>query len=48
MIESLAEYFYDPLVFWIVPLVLVVLISVLRRLFIWGHRYFTGMSQRND
>jgi len=38
MLEKLSEYFYDPLVFWIAPLVLVVLAVGLRRVRAWGLR----------
>ncbi len=42
MIEKFAEYFYDPLVFWMTPLVIVVLIAVWRRLHAWRQRWFSG------
>jgi len=38
MLEKLAEFFYDPLVFWTVPLILVLLLAGWRRLRAWGRR----------
>ena len=35
MLEKLADYFYDPLVFWTAPLVLVALLVAWRRLRAW-------------
>ena len=32
MLEKLSEYFYDPVVFWTAPLVLVALVAVWRRI----------------
>jgi hypothetical protein len=43
MLENLAEYFYDPLVFWTAPLVLVALVAGWRRLRAWGLRRLSGM-----
>lgn len=38
MLEQISEYFYDPAVFWSVPLVLVALQIGLRRLWAWARR----------
>ena len=47
MLEKIAEYFYDPLVFWFAPLVLVTLLVVWRRVRAWGLRYIFGISPGN-
>ncbi len=47
MLEKLAEFFYDPLVFWTAPLVLVALVASWRRLRAWGHRRHSGMPPGN-
>ena len=38
MLERLSEYFYDPLVFWGVPLALVLVWAGIRRARAWLHR----------
>ncbi len=38
MLESLSNYFYDPAVFWSVPLALVALWAGIRRLRAWLRR----------
>lgn len=38
MLEWLSEYFYDPLVFWSVPLVLALLRAGIERLRVWIRR----------
>lgn len=38
MLEKLAEFFYDPLVFWTAPLALVALVVGWRRVCAWGLR----------
>ena len=43
MLEKLAEYFYDPVVFWTAPLVLVVLVVGWRRV---QARRLRGLSGR--
>ena len=48
MLERLAEYFYNPLVFWTVPLLLVALIVIWRRLYRWGLRHFTSTPPGNE
>ena len=35
MLEKLSEYFYDPVVFWMAPLVLVALAAIWRRVRAW-------------
>jgi hypothetical protein len=47
MLEKLAEYFYDPLVFWTAPLVLVALVAGWRRLRARGLRRLSGMPPGN-
>ncbi|GEM_PF-3071173 len=47
MLEKLAEYFYDPLVFWTAPLVLVALLVVWRRILAWRLRHRPGISHGN-
>ncbi len=48
MLEKLAEYFYDPLVFWTVPLVLVALVVGWRRVRAWGLRRLSRKHTGND
>ena len=43
MLEKLAEYFYDPMVFWTAPLVLVALVVGWRRVRAWGLRRLSGI-----
>ncbi len=38
MLERLSEFFYDPVVFWSAPLVLVALGAGIRRLAAWVRR----------
>ena len=38
MLEQLADTFYDPFVFWGVPLALVALIAAARRVRVWMRR----------
>ncbi len=46
MLEKLAEYFYDPLVFWTAPLVLVALVVGWRRVRAWGLRRLSGIPSQ--
>ncbi|MCH7880317.1 MAG: hypothetical protein IIB69_01840 [Proteobacteria bacterium] len=46
MLEKLAEYFYDPVVFWTAPLVLVALAVGWRRVRAWRLRRFSGMPPK--
>ena len=48
MLEKLAEYFYDPVVFWTAPLVLVAIIVIWRRVRAWGLRRLSKMPPGND
>jgi hypothetical protein len=47
MLERLAEYFYDPLVFWTVPLLLVVLAASWRRLRVWRQRRLSAIAGKS-
>jgi hypothetical protein len=47
MLERLAEYFYNPLVFWAVPLLLVVLAASWRKLRVWRQRRLSGIAGKN-
>ncbi len=47
MLEKLAEYFYDPVVFWVAPLVLVALAVGWRKLRVWGLRHLSGKADRS-
>jgi hypothetical protein len=47
MLEKFAEYFYDPLVFWTVPLVLVAMVAGWRRLRVWGLRKLEKLGSNN-
>ncbi len=38
MLEQLSAYFYDPVVFWTAPFVLVALIGAIRKLRAWARR----------
>ena len=38
MLEMLSEFFYDPVVFWSVPLALVALRAAIRRVGAWVRR----------
>jgi hypothetical protein len=40
MLEKLSDFFYDPVVFWTAPLVLVALAVGWRRVRAWGLRRF--------
>jgi len=42
MLETLSEFFYDPLVFWTAPLVLVALAAGWRKVRAWRCRAYTG------
>jgi len=48
MLEKLAEYFYDPLVFWAAPLVFVALLVVWRRIQARRLHHRPGISHGND
>ena len=43
MLEKLAEYFYDPLVFWTAPLLLVALLVGWRKVRAWELRRKSGL-----
>ena len=47
MLEKFSEYFYDPVVFWTAPLVLVAVAVGWRRVWARGLRRFTGTSPGN-
>ena len=47
MLEKFAEYFYDPLVFWTAPLVLIVFVAGWRRLRAWGIRHLSRTPRGN-
>jgi hypothetical protein len=47
MLEKLADYFYDPLVFWTAPLVLVALVAGWRRVRAWRLRRNSEMPPSN-
>ena len=42
MLEKFADYFYDPVVFWTAPLVLVALVAGWRRMRVNRRRRFSG------
>ncbi len=46
MLENLSQYFYDPVVFWAAPLVLVAVAAGWSRARAWG-RSFSGMPAGN-
>ena len=48
MLENLAEYFYNPVVFWTAPLVLVALGMGWRRVCDWRLRRDSEMPPDND
>jgi len=48
MLEKFAEYFYDPLVFWTAPLVLVALVVGWRRVRASGFRRLFRMPPGDD
>ncbi|MFB3149624.1 MAG: hypothetical protein ACE10M_03545 [Alphaproteobacteria bacterium] len=39
MLEQLSAYFYDPVVFWTAPFVLVALLAAIRKLSAWARRH---------
>lgn len=39
MLEQLSAYFYDPLVFWTAPFVLVAALAAIRRFRDWARRH---------
>ncbi len=39
MLEQLSAYFYDPVVFWTAPFVLVALIAAIRKFGAWVSRH---------
>ena len=47
MLEKLSEYFYDPVVFWTVPLVLVVVVVGWRRVWARDLRRLLGTPPGN-
>jgi hypothetical protein len=47
MLEKLSEYFYDPLVFWAAPLVLVALVAGWRRVRARGILHLSGPPPGN-
>jgi len=47
MLEKLSEYFYDPVVFWTAPLVLVAVAAGWRRVWTRGRRHLSGTARGN-
>ncbi len=39
MLEQLSEYFYDPVVFWTAPFVLVAALAAIRKFRAWARRH---------
>lgn len=48
MLENFAQYFYDPLIFWTAPLILVVLMLGWRRVRAWRLRRLSEMHLDDD
>ena len=47
MLEKLSGYFYDPVVFWTAPLVVVALAAGLRQVQAWKRRRFSETAAGN-
>jgi hypothetical protein len=47
MLEKFSEYFFDPLVFWTAPLVLVAVVAGLRQAQAWKRRRFSETAAGN-
>jgi hypothetical protein len=48
MLETLSEYFYNPIVFWTAPLVLVAVVVGWRRIRVWGLRKLSNKSPEDS
>ncbi len=47
MLEKFSGYFFDPLVFWTAPLVLVAVVAGLRQVQAWKRRHFSETAAGN-